>query len=791
MSRPTRPRRDMAPSRAPKRTVNAPVDGSDGFDLNRVTWGYRDIFKRTLEELFAQGSLGPQRQEVTRRFFELLNRSDQSGFDHVLHQFLGALNPRNRWIMDLPGVFQDVVETGCALADAKLYYGIHFFETLAKGGMGSTPASLRECLHWVHHLMRIDYDLVLAFLAGYPRLARRLRPHEIERYLEAALGIRRGNRETACAFVRGELATSETYILSITQECRLQDMSLSMRALVRALTGRNCEVFDLGQLDSDDLMMRDTKMVTVEGQIFLPARFRMFESHVLNRQWYRFCGIVAAAMLADRSFPCIHGHPRFSTCADLVGRDLGRLNLFQIAEGARVLRNALRRWPGLRGMIAWALHFESVALAERAEALSLLKDALNPQPVSPAVETFCRHTAHCINCFDTAKQLDDSWVDEVLVAYPFLRTTPFPTLSFMPDFLFPIQLSSPPTEQRLSEMKDAANALSKNNRDRQKPSTSSPAHRQPNPAANADGDSTKQSIDGTAFPYDEWDFQQNDYRPGWCLVHQIPVRPKNPPTPAADWLKEANKVKSVFERLKPAMVHREKYLPEGDDINSDQLITHIVDRHRNPSPHTRFYEKPLISHRDLAVLILLDVSGSTGEPGKTAPRVLDIEKKAGILLGQGLSVLGDAFAVCGFCSNGRKLCEYLVFKDFTERWSQAAIGRVLSVTPRNSTRIGPALRHSGHLMANQPHRQRLLLLVTDGQPQDQGYDPTTRYAQHDVRMACEENARRGIHTFAISTEKNSLRDMEIMFPHHRFALMSDIRRLPVILPRLYIQMTMR
>ena len=73
---------------------------------------------------------------------------------------------------------------------------------------------------------------------------------------------------------------------------------------------------------------------------------------------------------------------------------------------------------------------------------------------------------------------------------------------------------------------------------------------------------------------------------------------------------------------------------------------------------------------------------------------------------------------------------------------------------------------------------------------DQDYDPTTRYAQHDVRMACEENARQDIHTFAISTEENSLADMEIMFPRRRFVILPSIGQLPRILPQLYLRLAL-
>ena len=76
-----------------------------------------------------------------------------------------------------------------------------------------------------------------------------------------------------------------------------------------------------------------------------------------------------------------------------------------------------------------------------------------------------------------------------------------------------------------------------------------------------------------------------------------------------------------------------------------------------------------------------------------------------------------------------------------------------------------------------------------GKPMDSGYDPGTRYAQHDVRMATEENHRQAIHTFCLSTEANSLADLELMFPGRRFVILPDMRSLPQVLPKMYIGLT--
>ena len=113
----------------------------------------------------------------------------------------------------------------------------------------------------------------------------------------------------------------------------------------------------------------------------------------------------------------------------------------------------------------------------------------------------------------------------------------------------------------------------------------------------------------------------------------------------------------------------------------------------------------------------------------------------------------------------------------------------MAARPTSSTRIGAALRHAGYRLALHMARQKLIILITDGRPMDQAYDPESRYAQHDVRMACEENRRVSIHTFCVSTMENSRADMEIMFPERRFAILRDIRQLPAVLPELYIKLT--
>jgi hypothetical protein len=758
-----------------------------GFSLDSVSWGYREIFAQAIEDLFRQGCLGPRRAAVTARFFELMKRSRQSGYDHLLRQFLGALHPRNHWIMSAADVFRDVVETGAALAESRIGLGIRFFQALAAGQLGGSPPEMRNGLRWLRNLHETDGDLASAFLDGHAYLAERLRPAEMESYLATAVRIHGAHPESGCAFLRGRLSTSEVYIRNLTRECRLADVAAALRGLIRALSGQVCDIHDLSRLDSDELLEHGTRTLTLRDSVYLPERCRHFPTAAGNRNWYELCAVVAAAMLAERSFPIVHGLPRYSDCRNLAGQDLRKINLFRLVEYARVLRRAVRQWPGSRRLIAWGLRCEPLAQADEAVFLKLLTDAIFADgSVSSAVACLRQVADGCADCRETARRLGDARTQRRLAFLPGLGERMLSPLSFISDFMFPTSYADPARRPQAAQPNEKTARRREGNED-------APRLFGPPQSALVDGEAEREEDEASAaeesFFYDEWDFRHNAYRTEWCQVRQSFAPTSGAGAVGDEWQDEIRRIGTVFERLKPDVARRVKRQVDGDRIDLDGLLTYLVERTREPAPTMRFYEQPRIVLRDLAALLLLDLSGSTGSQVEPHSSVLDIEKKTGILLGRGLAALGDPFAVCGFHSYGREKCRYFVFKTFAEPWSQASMARIMGAQAGGSTRMGAALRHAGRLLDDQPARRRLIVLATDGRPMDHDYDPTSRYAQHDVRMACEENARRGIHTFAISTDENSQADMEIMFPRRRFALMQDIRQLPKILPRLYIQTT--
>ncbi len=749
----------------------------DGFSLDSVCWGYREIFARAIQGLYDEGMVGEGREEVTSKFFRFMRCSDRTGFDHVLKEFLGSLNPRTRWIMDLPGIFGDVVDVGRRFAESKMYFGIGYFKTLGEGGFGETPRQVRDLMTHVRRLRETDEELAFAFLKGYRTLTERLEPQEIVLYLHEGLKIFAGSRKAGLAFMEASAKSSESVMRTLTRECRLEDAEPVARRLLRALTGVEVEMSHLGGLDSDELIERGTNVVCMYKWLYVPIRVRWFDSERENRRWYTLLTVTAAGMLSEGSFPCIHGHPEYATCADLVGDDTRDLNLFQIIEYVRVLRAIRRKWPGARGLVEWGMTTEFRERPARTGADRLLRDALKPgEKPNPAVQAVEAAAEAFVNCFDTARNIRELPIPALLECYPGLDEHPLRTFGFLSDFLYPASVSDPPADGVIADMKRRAGRDPKDE----------PDDAAAEAGADAEGEEKESVVVG--FVYDEWSQPENDYHRDHCIVRER-VPPSNNRVSIPDGVTEsARRVRRAFELLRPDVVRREKRLDHGDLVNPDLLIEYIVNRRKEPSPRINFYEKPLISRRDLAVLIVIDVSGSTGEEVDSR-KIIDLEKHAAVILGQGLAALGDRFSLCGFSGNGRENCEYLVFKDLDEEWGRESQCRLMAAHPMSGTRIGAALRHSGYRLSSVEAKHRLIILVTDGKPMDVGYDPESRYAQFDVRMACAENLRQGIHTFGISTEENSLAEMEIMFPNRRFVILPDIRKLPDVLPRMYLRMT--
>lgn len=292
--------------------------------------------------------------------------------------------------------------------------------------------------------------------------------------------------------------------------------------------------------------------------------------------------------------------------------------------------------------------------------------------------------------------------------------------------------------------------------------------------------------------YPEWDYGLQLERPGWATVLE-----RHPPAgdPAvveailAEHRGVSARLKHLIEALVPQGLQRIRRLQDGDDLDLDAALRALLDLRLGQQPDTRIMLRRQRRTRDLAVLVLLDLSESANDPVRGQDySVLELTRAATVLLAEALDRVGDAFALHGFCSNGRHDVHYYRFKDFEAPYDDLVRARLAAMRAGYSTRMGAALRHAGGFLARRAAARRVCFVVTDGAPADNDVrDP--RYCREDARRAVEELARAGIATYALSLDAHADEYVERIFGAGRYTVLEHPARLPETLPRLYLGLT--
>lgn len=252
------------------------------------------------------------------------------------------------------------------------------------------------------------------------------------------------------------------------------------------------------------------------------------------------------------------------------------------------------------------------------------------------------------------------------------------------------------------------------------------------------------------------------------------------------------RIRAAFELLKPQGLKLFRQWIDGDAFDYRALIDYMLDKKAGLSPSERLYIKRLKVVRDVAVLLLVDVSRSTATPvAGSSARVLDVAKEAIVLFSEALEVVGDAYAIAGFSGSGRLGVEYFHVKDFTEPMTDVIRNRIDGLRPRQNTRMGAAVRHAAGQFAAVSSRVRLLILLGDGFPNDLDYKQ--RYAIEDTRRAISELRAQHIHVHAITiniaaADDGRLDDLYGEIHHNLIAAVTD---LPEKLWRIYGTLTRR
>ncbi len=294
------------------------------------------------------------------------------------------------------------------------------------------------------------------------------------------------------------------------------------------------------------------------------------------------------------------------------------------------------------------------------------------------------------------------------------------------------------------------------------------------------------------FHYHEWDYQVQLHRPDWVTLYERRMR-KESPSVIDEIIRRnkpiASRLRQIVDRLRPQGVMRERKLEDGDELDLNAAVDAMVNMRAGLEYDPRVTMRYILKRRDLAVLILLDLSESTNEMvAGTDNSVIGLTREAAALLATAVGNIGDPYAIHGFCSDGRHDVKYYPLKSFEGRFDDEAKGRLAGMQGGYSTRMGTALRHAGQHLLHQPQRKKLLLLVTDGEPADiDERDP--QYLRHDTKKAVEELRTVGVNTFCLTLDPNADRYVERIFGPNGYTIVDRVERLPERLPQLFVELT--
>ena len=294
------------------------------------------------------------------------------------------------------------------------------------------------------------------------------------------------------------------------------------------------------------------------------------------------------------------------------------------------------------------------------------------------------------------------------------------------------------------------------------------------------------------YHYNEWDYQIQLERPSWATVLE-----RRPPLGDLAVIEKIitehkpviSRLKFLIESMIPQAMQRIRRVEDGDELDINAAIRAMIDIRMGQQPDTRIMMRYKRNTRDLAVMVLLDMSESANDKVRGHDySIMDLTRAATVLLSDALDRIGDPFALHGFCSDGRHDVHYYRFKDFDQPYDDLVKARLAGLKGSYSTRMGAALRHAGAQIMLQPKNKKIIFVITDGEPADNDVrDP--QYLRFDTKRAVEELTRNGITVYALSLDPHADQYVARIFGATNFTVLDKVERLPEKLPMLYMGLT--
>ena len=291
--------------------------------------------------------------------------------------------------------------------------------------------------------------------------------------------------------------------------------------------------------------------------------------------------------------------------------------------------------------------------------------------------------------------------------------------------------------------------------------------------------------------YHEWDYNSQSYRPDWVSVYEA-LHPSGNAADIDRLLAKhgalAKRLKKMLDLLKPQDKVRVRYQEDGSELDLDVALRSLVDYKSGATPDPRINMSHKTSGRNIAVLLLLDLSESLNEKAAGCDQtILELSREAVSLLAWAIEKLGDPFAIAGFHSNTRHDVRYLHIKGYSECWNDQVKGRLAAMEAGYSTRMGAAMRHAAHYLEKQQADKKLMLILTYGEPSDVD-SKDGRILIEDARQAVTELDRQGIYTYCINLDRKADEYVADIFGR-QYTIIDRVAQLPEKLPTLFLALT--
>lgn len=285
--------------------------------------------------------------------------------------------------------------------------------------------------------------------------------------------------------------------------------------------------------------------------------------------------------------------------------------------------------------------------------------------------------------------------------------------------------------------------------------------------------------------YNEWDFRRQSYRKGWCVMRELAAQPKIDGF-VQETLERYARHRVALRRTFEALRGEDKWLkkePYGDEVDIDALVEARSDARRGLELSERLFKRLDRVERNIAVLFMVDMSGST------RGWINQAERESLLLLCEALETLGDRYAIYGFSGMTRKRCETYRIKSFDDSYGEEIRGRIAGIEAKDYTRMGVAIRHLTEILNQVDAKTRVLITLSDGKPDDYSDEYRSEYGIEDTRRALIEAKRSGIHPFCITIDKEGQDYLPHMYGAVNYTIVDEVEKLPYKVSEIYRRLT--